>query len=465
VSLSEVSLTLAKLGLRLVGLNIVAYFFGKIISWLFSAAQPDFDFYNKVLYYFFLICVGLMIMAMLLAWLSHTLSLPIKYCRDVFNYLGDTSTRTLIQEALDKEIAKMPRGSNVAVLSHSLGSVIAVDSMTNRDAWAHLKSVVLVTGGSPIRRWFQSFFPCLLFSVSADDMLNQIRCRTPLIGWINVFREHDPVGGALGFTLSPGVDQSSDESQLRGLLAHQDYWNSAPVHEVVRKRFRNTQPLPSITLDPTKATEWPTESKLGAGTKIIESVAMPTIRGTAVIAVVFSLVFYFQTIPLIERSTKEFVSKALISGHQVPARVTHRQVWVNSGVGGSMGAAAASPEQKYVFDYKTVEGQPRMQFEFKESRGDPNLLFDSEKLLNDFRSNDDNLDEPKTFSVTITYLDDDQSRIAIPDYPPTLDRLPWWFVAVGVLPQLLFTAVIGLIAFPITMGIAELLVVRETLKR
>ena len=107
VPLSGVILTtLGRAVLWFIGLCTASYFLGYILNcWLYSNAQLDYYVLNSLFYIFlfnsvFLVTGDLILDQMLLKGYD----LALKDCRDVFNYLGGTSTRTWIHELLDNKL-------------------------------------------------------------------------------------------------------------------------------------------------------------------------------------------------------------------------------------------------------------------------------------------------------------------------------------------------------------------------
>jgi hypothetical protein len=139
----------------------------------------------------------------------------------------------------------------VALVGHSLGSVIAYDtldrlmmddSLTKNALQVSDRTKALVTFGSPLNK--TAFF----FTIQAKDSLH-IRERLaatvqPLItsyqrfrnlAWINVYSPHDIISGSLRFYdwpgthIPPAVDNIADPDACVPLLAHNSYWTNPTV--------------------------------------------------------------------------------------------------------------------------------------------------------------------------------------------------------------------------------------------
>jgi hypothetical protein len=99
------------------------------------------------------------------------------------------------------------------VAAHSQGGVIAGTAVLGTARYADLRSIGLLTFGSPWRRLYAEFFPAY-FSIRTDKALyDRLAGR-----WRNLFRATDPIGGPVGCA---GVDVPTLEGLGR---RHSDYW-------------------------------------------------------------------------------------------------------------------------------------------------------------------------------------------------------------------------------------------------
>jgi hypothetical protein len=147
---------------------------------------------------------------------------------------------------------------HVALVGHSLGSVIAYDTLNRLmlDDWLSGNALnvaertkSLITFGSPLNK--TAFF----FTIQAKDSLH-LRERLastvqPLImsypkfrklNWINVFSSNDIISGSLkfydlpGLEIFPAVTNIADPDACVPLLAHVSYWNNSTVwRQLVRQ--------------------------------------------------------------------------------------------------------------------------------------------------------------------------------------------------------------------------------------
>lgn len=381
---------------------------------------------------------------------------PLKFCRDVFNYVGDQTIRSAIQNHLDHQLAALPEGTNVVILSHSLGTVIAVDSLLNSKRWRRFPSIVLVTSGSPIRRWFQRFFPDLLFPRRADEVADSIRRRSALGLWINVFREKDPVGTALGFANSKGSrDVSTNQPSLGIFDAHFGYWDDKVVQERVVQAIQETRGEHPYRQSSSHAEELfvEPESSMRTGLGISYSLRPYGYLVAAAAGFVLALGSYLSSIDHRESMMRAFVDAAMEQGERTTATVAHQQVWR------SQGAGQGYPVQKYVFVFDTSDGIPRRVGISEVDGNDYHccMLFDSGRLLDEIRRGD-NLNTERVFEVDVAYLATQESLITLPDYPPVQRNISWTFIGFGLLPLMLYTAVALAIGLFVSMMLSNLLV-------
>ena len=166
--------------------------------------------------------------AILATALLYLLSPMLKVAADIFQYLGNSEYRLGIHEGLSDEVqAALGEYSNPEVIlaGHSLGSVIALDSLLSRpDLYTAASSVTLVTGGSPLRRLFHRFFP--KFYKQPEEELATLKGQYPKIRWINVFRPLDYVGASLFKCKTFGT--ANLRVPQRGRL-HTGYWSDEAV--------------------------------------------------------------------------------------------------------------------------------------------------------------------------------------------------------------------------------------------
>jgi hypothetical protein len=165
------------------------------------------------------ICVVLCVLVMGFHWL-------LDFGFDVLHYGGNEKHRTSLIEALSKSIrwfhAQAPNAA-IVVVGHSLGSVIAaqsIASMSAGDSW--LSQVVLVTLGSPLN-YINRVFPKSVQRVREfADVLRAAHVR-----WINLWRRSDPIGKVLD------IGDFETVQYCVGPGGHLDYWSGGVVWKAV----------------------------------------------------------------------------------------------------------------------------------------------------------------------------------------------------------------------------------------
>jgi len=166
---------------------------------------------------------------------------PLKVVLDIVRYLGTPDYRTKLQAAFDEEIREVRKlepdaeRCRVLLLAHSLGSVIALDSLVNSGVWRSTDEVELVTLGSPIKRFFLRFFPGYLFPGSVRASAELAASRLGRFRWINVHRPWDYVGTRLGFGRDGRGEDLSTGQWGKLLTSHSGYWGDDRVVRVLRQ--------------------------------------------------------------------------------------------------------------------------------------------------------------------------------------------------------------------------------------
>lgn len=151
----------------------------------------------------------------------------LKLMLDVLLYLSDPDYRDSIQESLGSTILAgkgEAAEAKLVLIGHSLGSVIAADAIARGDLSGHFGSIVLVTAGSPIRRFFQRFFPGHLVPESAEALVAGARSDSDF-RWLNYYRRFDIVGGKLGLPPDGSCRECLSPMIADPLSSHVDYWS------------------------------------------------------------------------------------------------------------------------------------------------------------------------------------------------------------------------------------------------
>ena len=160
---------------------------------------------------------------------QRTVATIFKIIADISKYFGDENYRDRILFELDTLISNQHKSTRIVLLAHSLGSVIAVDSLLRGSVWTRDHHVTLLTAGSPLKRLVWRFFPGALLADSATACIQIIGSRIGSIAWINCYRPWDQIGTSLGLS-SSSIGEECNTYQLRRLAsAHTNYWRDQVV--------------------------------------------------------------------------------------------------------------------------------------------------------------------------------------------------------------------------------------------
>jgi hypothetical protein len=175
--------------------------------------------------------VGLFILAFLAGLMLWKILKPIF---DVFRYLGDSQVRAFIHSELKSEIQKLPKSRRVIIAAHSLGSVIAVDSLlSHRETWDKFTRIDLITAGSPLKRFLSRFFPS---AYPAPEVLSDaLKCTFESIRWINIYRISDYIGGGLNRKKRTAIEGIPIYRRI--WKSHSNYWQDPYVIKCLTDNF------------------------------------------------------------------------------------------------------------------------------------------------------------------------------------------------------------------------------------
>ena len=142
------------------------------------------------------------------------------------------------------------------IMSHSQGTMIAIESLNNEDvAWLNqcFKSVTLVTMGSPFHHLYQHYFG---HCYPALDQPYWSSLRRRIDSWVNICRIDDFVGNQLEFPNnkstvhnSVGAVTANDSiysptfysNHAVGLRGHTNYWSDSEVLDILRHQLFQAQ--------------------------------------------------------------------------------------------------------------------------------------------------------------------------------------------------------------------------------
>ena len=187
-------------------------------------------------------------------WARGSLRGPIKDVLDVFRYLGEPGCRERIQQALDKAIAqareRTGEDQDFVLTGQGMGSVMALDSILHSRAWRNTDRLLLVTMGSPLKRYFLRLYPRTFFPEHMEEVIALIAKRLHQFRWINIYRPWDYMGAELGLKPFNGRDLSTGIGDRR-TLGHADYWQDMDARRTFHHGLQRLRPIkpPSVAMN------------------------------------------------------------------------------------------------------------------------------------------------------------------------------------------------------------------------
>jgi hypothetical protein len=168
------------------------------------------------------------VVAMRLLWVRGPFRGPFKVLLEVCRYMGgEPGYRERVQQALDRAIAqartRVGSGPDLVLAAQGVGGLMAVDSVLHSGAWRRTDRVLLITMGSPLRRWILSLYPGTLFPESMAGVMDIAFRRLAQLRWVNIYRPWDYLGGGMGLARFGGKDVSTGVG-MRRIIGHVDYW-------------------------------------------------------------------------------------------------------------------------------------------------------------------------------------------------------------------------------------------------
>ena len=159
----------------------------------------------------------------------------VKVLSDIFLYTCDEDYRDKILAYLDSRFEEVfanygNPSTPIIIAAHSLGTVIALDYLWNVSETIGRRQVILITGGSPIARFFFRFFPGKFFPASSTACVAGLAARFSAFSWHNFYRPHDYVGSKLGLPKTRGC---TERIVWRIFPIHTSYFSDAKVADLI----------------------------------------------------------------------------------------------------------------------------------------------------------------------------------------------------------------------------------------
>ena len=121
------------------------------------------------------------------------------FINDVVVYFFSSKTRRAIQKRLDSFLKLHGKGEGVCIIAHSLGSVVAYETLKNRD-WLSKVNPKLITLGSPLSKK-------LVIRMLDVDLSIPIG----VTEWVNIFNRFDPIGGKVALECDKNIGFTAKE--------------------------------------------------------------------------------------------------------------------------------------------------------------------------------------------------------------------------------------------------------------
>jgi hypothetical protein len=155
---------------------------------------------------------------------------PLKAFADVFRYIGVPLYAARLQEGFVAEFRRVTEDRHhVILLTHSLGSVIAVDALrAHGDLSRNLRRLELVTMGSPLKRFFSTLFPDIF--AAPEDLYAALAAHIPNFNWVNVYRPLDYIGARLS---CGSVSPIRECRTVQSTKLHVGYWGDKQVVKLI----------------------------------------------------------------------------------------------------------------------------------------------------------------------------------------------------------------------------------------
>ena len=156
---------------------------------------------------------------------------PLKVLGDIFRYIGQPHYASRLREGFVSEFCRATQGpTDIILMTHSLGSVIAMDCLRlYPQITEKLRSVHLITMGSPLKRLFATPFPHIFAAPS--DLFLELHQRIRNFSWTNVYRPLDYIGARLS---PPGAGILECPVRQRFKL-HGEYWSDRHVIRSIKQ--------------------------------------------------------------------------------------------------------------------------------------------------------------------------------------------------------------------------------------
>jgi hypothetical protein len=398
------------------------------------------------------------IVALLTIFTIRAIAPAFKILLDIFRYIGDPAYREALQNAFSDTLERLRgqiEGRTFVLLAHSLGSVIAADSLAMSRGWHRGDRVWLITMGSPLRRFFLRHFPRVFFPDSIAGLKVAAAASVSRFEWINVYRPFDYVGASLGLSRSrTGCDRCTNQWRR----FHADYWSDSTVANCVFEELARLNlstpdaprehPRPKPNRDGLATTPHPTDAAAPR-----EALAAAWVL-TGLMAVVTIIYAGISSLLGQDQQSDAIFAAAQTRGEIVEATVTHRE-HLSSPPQTKQGAKY---HEHFLFKYMPKSGRPIEREIVLESQwpaptgflSKHTRYFSPSSLIKAIRPEArwwSSYAEPRSTRVSIKVLPDHPIDFILPAHPPDL----FWRGILRWTITLLVSLLLSMGAFPLAI--------------
>lgn len=287
------------------------------------------------------------------------LCVVVKVLGDIFHYATDAAYRKRILQYFRAEVVrtmKKGRGGSptIIIASHSLGTVIALDFLWNCGDIISDFRLTWLTGGSPIKRFFQRFFPNLFFPESINDCAIGLAKRFPKgFSWHNFYRPLDYIGSKLGL---PNAEGCSENRVFRWFRLHTNYWGDKVVAKIMPQCLITPPYRPTTEEMARLQIVWETLSSTPEDSPISHKPASPSSAWPLVVVLLLLLILgaAFTTATIKSRFQEFERIQQLVSQDDLPRITASAHRSEHSHILPGEGTEATFPV--YTFEYKDAGG-------------------------------------------------------------------------------------------------------------
>ena len=396
---------------------------------------------NEAVWMSSVLCLVPLVSVVVVTLMQYVLGPGLKVLLDIACYAGDSDYRARIQRFMDKKVEEARSNhwnGEVVLVGHSLGSVIAVDSLCNSAVWSRRDRVTLITCGSPLRRFFFRFFPNHLFPEGARDCSTLIASRLAGFRWLNCYRPWDQVGTRLNLPKEAWASEHSTEQNSKLFSAHINYWSDGTAVRVVLAGLRQLKthiadPASPWTPSPLAKAEYrPSALRLVKRFALIGYMCVPLLSACVELRVHV----------LRQADASRLYTRIMSEGAQAAGVIKWSCSEVETGVYG-IGAPSYEISIEY---YDSSERLHTNHYSLGADLGlSPSIyVFDERRLEASFHAICSVIEQQGTTNVRVRYLRDRPDVFLMPDFPPRLGR--FWDVALEALRLTIIALILGPLA-------------------